>query len=236
MNRLFFAICLIVLVSGISVAQEYRVSLPENIPPVVIDKDHGILVDLFNAMNKLPNSPQFRVIGTYPFSRAIENVLKGDADIMVPMLKDPNIPEDKLPFAYSTGTFNQVIFVLYTNSSKAVVSKTNYKDYNVYVIPGHMSFFPGTKGEMTPDAAFRRLSSGDIDGYIGAMDPLDPALKQTKATNIKRQVIAIFEAKAVIAKGPAGKAVDKAFSESLQKLKTSGALDKIYPQSKFVEW
>ena len=162
-------------------------------------------------------------------------VVEGAADLHLPLLKDPNVPAESLPYAYSTGTFAHVPFILYTSKANTKVNKDNVQDSKVFVIPAHLGFFKGAKGEMSVESGLQRLESNEIDGYICAMSQADAYIKDKGLKNIDRHLFFVFEAKAVIPKGEKGQAIDKAFTTALETLRANGTLEKVYPEFKFVE-
>lgn len=67
----------------------------------------------------------------YPFPRSIQNIVKGKKDFHMPLLKNPLLPEDSLPFRYSTASFAEVTFVIYSHKKNPIsrhdLNKVTYK-------------------------------------------------------------------------------------------------------------
>jgi hypothetical protein len=187
-------------------------------------------------MNKIPGGARFETVGAFPFRRSLENVVNAVADVHMPELVNPNVPEDSLPYAYSTATFFRVAFVLYTSKENKNAIKDHTQDYQVYALSGQSPFFKGVKGEMDISAGLKRVSDGKIDGFISAMAETDAVLKKEGISNNSRQLISVFDVRGVVAKGDQGKQADKSFSAAIDSLRSNGTLEKIFPESVFTKF
>lgn len=56
----------------------------------------------------------------YPFPRSISNAINNQASFHMPLLENPLVPEELLPFNYSTEAFADVSFVIYSHKSKSI--------------------------------------------------------------------------------------------------------------------
>jgi hypothetical protein len=83
----------------------------------MIDKDHGLIVNLIQEMDKLPGGPRYVLLDAFPFQRSIKNITDGMADLHQPLLLGPAIPAASLDNAHSTSTFTNAPFGLYLAKS-----------------------------------------------------------------------------------------------------------------------
>lgn len=226
-----FMIALLLLCSILSFGREIKVSLAKDIPPDVVSPTEGLLVDLISELNKVSGDVTFKIIGTFPFKRSINNVEKGVADLHLPLLEDPDAKGGAPTFAYTEENFTDIPFVLYTKSSQ--INESNYSKHNVAVQIAHKGFFPGTRAEMPIDGGIKRVALGGVDGYICAMISGNEALEKNNIKGMKKVLVKVFKSKAIVANNASGKEIDKIFSENLKKLKSSGKLYEIYPKMEF---
>ena len=98
-NFIFILLLFIQFVIPIE-STDLRASLPI-LPPLVESKEKGILIDLIKAIDEEYTEGNI-IIQTYPFARALSNVIQGNADFEMPFLVNPRVHPDKLKFQYSS--------------------------------------------------------------------------------------------------------------------------------------
>ncbi len=231
------ALCFSVLVGTVQ-ARDLRASLPL-IPPLVESKDKGILVDLLKAMAEEYKTGKI-TWDVYPFARSLDNVEKGKADFHMPLLVNPNMAVDKLPFQFSSEMIFRVLFALYTNKNNKEINPKNVSNYKAETDVGHTAFFDfKIDGSSDIESALQKVDKQRIDAWIFAMPESDAALKKLGLKNIKRWEYKKFDVRIVLAKDQNGKEVDKVLSEVIGKLRASGKYQKIMApilDQKFDDW
>jgi hypothetical protein len=170
-----------------------------------------------------------------PIQRMVNMIVTKQADFGAPMLKlkDPNAIKN-LPFDYSTGTVQQMCFILYTNKTKPVdianLKSGNSKGYKIESDIANMQMFDfKTLPSTNPVASLKKVNDGLIDGYIVGSEPADSILKSTKdkMKNVKRQLWDTYDIGYALQKGARGGALDKVITEGIKKMKANGKLQKI---------
>jgi polar amino acid transport system substrate-binding protein len=218
-----FCLCLLIMQAE---ARDLKASLPI-LPPLVESKDKGILVDLVKAMAEEYKGGKI-TWEVYPFARSLENVEKGRADFHMPLLVNPLINSDKLPFQYSSDIIFKVQFVLYTNKNNTTINPSNVSTFNIDTDQGHTQFFDfKINGSPSIESSLKKVDMGRIDGWIFAMPESDGALKNAGLKNIKRWQYKKFDVRIVLTKGLQGKEVDKILTDLIKKLKANGKYQKI---------
>ena len=221
----FLAAISLVFVNSVP-ARDLKASLPQ-LPPLVESADKGFLVDLVKAMDMA--YPEGAIsIKVYPFVRAIDNVVSGSADFEMPLLVNPEVSEASLPFAYSTDTIFDVIFVLYSHKGNNAINPANLAKYKIETDRAHVKYFNfPIIASNSIKSSLKKVDVGRIDGYIFAMPETDGVLKELGLKNIKRTKYKTFKVKIVIPKGEKGKTIDHILSSLIQKLKKSGEYERI---------
>jgi polar amino acid transport system substrate-binding protein len=207
-------------------AKDLKASLPL-LPPLVENADKGILVDLVKAIDEAYPDGSI-VIGVYPFKRSMQNVTSGAADFHMPILFNPDVPEDKLDFQHSTETLFKVVFVLYTNKGNKEINPKNVDKFKIETDRAHVGYFNfPIQPSDSIEGSLKKVDMGRIDGFIFAMPETDAALNKLGLKNINRWEYKTFEVKAVLPKGEKGKEIDEILTTSIEKLKQNGKYNQI---------
>ncbi len=187
--------------------------------------DKGVLVDLVKAIEKILGEKIERFV--VPFARSMSNIIEGEVDFHMPLIKLPESKSKKLPYDYSTETIFHVNFVLYSNKKK-LLDLNNLKNFKIETDRAHVNYF---EFPITPSSgienSLKKLSVGRIDGFIFADFATDPILKQLKFQNIKRELFKVYDVKIILSKGARDGDIDKKLTEAISKLRKSGEFDKI---------
>ncbi len=215
---------ILILNSYVLSADTIKVTLPL-LPPVINQDKTGLLADLIRLMDQASSEHSFTIIGVYPFMRSMENVGK-KADLHWPSLEKPG-GIDSHNIVYSTETFYEVNFVLYTKKGSGI-RVDNLKGYKIGTQRGQEEYFP------FPVVAVRDLTSGlrmvdkkRLDGLIFSMLETDMALKQTGLKSIDRQLYKLLNVKMVLPNSPRGRVVDKAITKTMKILRANGEYEKL---------
>lgn len=215
------------------------------IPNLADSPDKGVFVDLVKAIDEI--YPGKITIKVYPFARSIENVLQGTADFHIPVPRNPDIDNSKLPYRFVTEKLANVTFVIYSNKDK-IITRKNINDalakggkfpYQIEVANGTGALFPfPTTGFIAfAGSSLKKVQSKRIDALI-CSDDADMDVKQLKLKEIHRSFYKYMDDTIMIPKGPKGDELDKILSNCIKKLKASGRLQKIYKDvhPPYIEW
>lgn len=212
---------------------DVRVSLPLN-PPMIVDETHGPLVTMIQAMGASFPQDRVTVTGVFPFARSVQNVIAGRADLHVPLIRNPHVPDAELPYDFTTQSLGFSVFVLYTNRGNPQARPDQAGKLSIEVEPDHLALFPHLGRRETPvDSGLRRVAQGSLDAYLCSMDAGDEALKRLGLTTVKRWEFETFMAYGVIAKGTRGGPVDQWFTQAFLRLQAEGKTPESRP---FVDW
>jgi polar amino acid transport system substrate-binding protein len=187
-----FIVSLFIYLTPISIAAgSYKASLAQ-MPIHAESSDEGVFVELVKAIAlEWGEEVDIRV---YPFIRSMKNVIEDEADFHIPLIKNDLIPEEDLPYLYSTETLLNVNFVLYTTRD----IKQDLKKLRVESDRAHIKYFPfPVMPSSNISSSLKMLSLGRIDAYIFADTATDPVLKKLNLTNIRRSLYKTFEEKVI---------------------------------------
>ncbi|OOF26420.1 ABC transporter substrate-binding protein [Salinivibrio proteolyticus] len=206
--------------------------------PGLINLDgSGPFVDFVRFLDDQDPNTQIEIT-VFPIHRAINGIVQGSADLMLPAVRPTKTVTD-LPFAFSSESFGDVTHVLYTHKNNPLpvdVLWTNPKPYTIEAVPYYMPF----KVERSHgiEQSLRRLAAGRIDGFVWAQEEADMMLKQLGLTNIRRAHFADFQDVFVIPKGEKGEAIDAYLTALITRLRDSGALAREYYKvhRPYVDW
>lgn len=211
------------------------------LPGLIDSNGTGPFVDLVKAIAGLDDGVEVSVM-VYPMSRATRSVVVGEADFNLPALRNPYIDESMLPYRFSSASFGKVTHVLYSNSAApitpAMVLGYEYTKRDL-LIEGVTDFWPfSVKRSLSLEQSLGKLSRGRIDAFLWAQEEADFTLRKMGLTNIHRVYFGEFDDVFIIPKGPKGDAVDRFLSQSIERLRASGQLDKIYSgiHGPYQEW
>lgn len=190
-------------------------------------KPQGGFVDLVRAIDAVYPAANIG-ISIYPFSRSLDNVVTGQADFHLPLIRLPHLPETTLPFAYVPERITQVSFVFYSNADKPPPDMSKPAQYHIATMLGHDSFFTFKIEEISSiETAVKLVAAGRIDGFIMEQDAVDKIIRQQKVANIRRTLYKTMDSCIVVAKSSKGRAISKIIGKALQNLKKSGKLAQI---------
>ncbi len=193
--------------------------------PNVTDLDKkGPLCDYIRELEKISDTKiNFKV---QPFSRSIQNVIKGKVDFHLPLI-EPTAKEG-LPYSFSTTSLSQVNFILYTNKNN-ILDVENLEGKTLETDPSHVYLFP-LKIEPSPCVlcSLKKLNAGRIDGFIYSDIPIDDIIRKEKLKNISRALYKRFNVKFVIPKNSNGSPVDQFLTKYVKLLYENGTMDR-YP-------
>ncbi|OOF27726.1 ABC transporter substrate-binding protein [Salinivibrio sp. IB872] len=206
--------------------------------PGLINLDgSGPFVDFVRFLDDQDPNTQIEIT-VFPIHRAINGIVQGSADLMLPAVRPTKTVTD-LPFAFSSESFGDVTHVLYTHKNNPLpvdVLWANPEPYTIEAVPYYMPF--KVKRSHSIEQSLRRLAAGRIDGFVWAQEEADMVLKQLGLTNIRRAHFADFQDVFVIPKGEKGQAIDAYLTALITRLRDSGALAREYYKvhRPYVDW
>ncbi|MDE1463650.1 substrate-binding periplasmic protein [Spartinivicinus poritis] len=198
----------------------------------------GGFVEVVQAIDKVYTEGKISIV-LYPFARSLSNVVSGEADFHIPLIRLPHIAEETLPYAYASEKITQVAFVLYTNATKPNLNRINLGKHSIATMMGHTHFFPFKTQELTTIASGVTMLVNDrIEGYIMEQDAVDSYIRQNRIKNVRRKLYYQWDSSVVIPKGENREEMDAIISEALHKLKANGTLQKITQKihQPYIEW
>lgn len=214
----------IFLLAPPSYARDFKASLAQ-MPVFAESRDKGVSVDLVKAIARVSGATITYELA--PFKRSLQNVIDGEVDFHIPLIKNPTVSEDSLNYDYGTTVIHHVNFVLFTNKDKPV-DMNKLADYQIETDAAHVKYFPF---KITPSsditASLRKVNAGRIDGFIFADSVSDPIIKKEQLSNIKRQLYKVFDSMFVLPKGKKGGETDQMLSAAMKKLADQGELKNI---------
>ncbi len=178
-------------------------------------------------------------IKQYPFARSISNVISGQADFHIPLIKTSHVDLESLPFAYSTERITQVSFVLYTRADAPPLDKSKMKDKLIETQRGHKELFKIKISEVNNiEQGIKKVLGSRSDGFIMEQDAVDNYIRKNKIKNLRRTLFAVWDSNIVIPKGPRQKEIDQIISNALKKLKESKKFQQLIRSihQPYIEW
>lgn len=224
---------LIVVFFGYSLARDLIASVA-NIPVLAETPEKGLFIDFIKAMDEVYTEGKI-IIQLYPAPRALRQVIKGEADFQIPMISDPSVNMDTMPFRFASLPMGTVCIVLYTNVAKEVTKESILAAVNTKPFPYKIELSGGSeqyyKFPTNPTAdiatSFQKLERGRIDGYITAQEDGDIMCKKFRLKNVKRTLWECKDDVISIPNGPRGEEVDRIITDCIKKLTENGTLQKI---------
>lgn len=209
-------------------ARDLVISLPL-LPPLVEADSTGHLLDLARAMDRVYTDGRIKIIGPYPFVRSLKNVMRGTADMHMPILLNPLVKESDLGFSHSSDTIFKVDFALYTHKDNPYIRPGNLARFSIETVRGHCQYFDfNIKGSSSIESSLRKLSLQRIDGFVFSMTSTDIVLNKLGLTRVKRWYYNTFDVKMVLPKETKKqKKIDAILAGLIQQLKQTGEYDKI---------
>jgi len=239
MKKQSFSICIVaiffvtVLNFSPASARDLIISMAQ-LPKILESPDEGIFVDMVKAMDNVYDGKIERKV--FPFARSIDNVIKGEADFHLPMIRNTIVPESSLPYAFSTDKTGDVCFIIYSHKDNPVTLDTikDAKTQQTFPlkIESQLGFrdyfdFPITDST-TIENSLKKISVKRIDAFIFAQEESDFVVNQLKLKDIHRELYQTFDDVFVIPKGPKGKEIDAVLSGCIKKLSSTGELKKLH--------
>ena len=205
------------------------------LPEILESPEKGVFVDFVKAIDEVYTGGKID-IQVYPFNRSVENVINGKADFHLPMIKNPIIPESKLPFRHVSAKTGVVVMVLYSRKDNIITAEMINKAKDLKEFPYKVETDAGIKdffefpviGSSSIEQSFAKLLKGRIDAFLFAQEESDFALKKMNVKDVHREFFKDYDDVIIIPKGPEWDEVDQILTDALNKLKASGKLEALH--------
>jgi len=187
--------------------------------------DKGVLVDFTKAIAKeLGMSAHIKVD---PLARSMQNVIGGQVNFHMPLIKSPGYYQKDLPYDHSTATIFHVNFVLYTSKTKPLTME-QLKTAKIETDRAHVEYFPFiTIPSSCIECSLKKISKGRIDSFIFADFAADGFVKANAMSELKRKSYRVFDVKIILPKGGQGSPVDRLLTKAINGLKAKGEYQRI---------
>ncbi|MBU2510694.1 ABC transporter substrate-binding protein [bacterium] len=241
--RIFFIVVFCLFYSTLF-ARDLQVSLAF-LPKILESPNEGVFVDLVKAIDNEYTEGNFD-IKVYPMARSITNVVNGAADFHIPMIRNSIVPEEQLPFRFTTENLGKVVLVIYSNRDAPITAQmiNAVKDkvpfpYKIETGRGLETYFDFP---ITPisnlDSSLRKVSIMRTGALIWAQEETDYLLKTLNIKAIHREFYNEYDDVAVIPKGPKGDEIDAILTKAIKKLRASGRLAELHQKIHvpYVDW
>ncbi len=218
-----------------------------DIPGLVEDKDTGAFVELVKAIDEVYTDGKI-IRKVYPFKRSIRNVEDETADFHIPLLKNPFISLDSLPYRYISVRNGIVTFVIYSHKDNPITKqnielankdKTKSFPYKIETLRGHKELFNFEISEINQFySGLAKVVLGRTDAFIMPQEECDAIIRNKKLWDLHREKYADFDDMIIVKKGKKGDDIDKIISDALNRLESDGRLKEIYYNihKPYIEW
>lgn len=233
-KRWMLMLVLVFVIPNLSLARDLNASLAF-LPKISESPDKGAFVDLVKAFDELYTEGTIQ-IKVYPFPRSIDNVIQGAADFHIPLIKNPIIPEEKLPYRYCSEATGKVVLVIYSHKDKPITIDQIKQAQSQKPFPYKMEVGSGLNGYFDfpiaissgLDQSLKKVDAKRIDAFIWAQEEGDFLVKELKLKGIYRSNYGEFDDIIIIPKGPKGDEIDQILSDIIKKLRSSGRLEELH--------
>lgn len=226
-------ICIMSLACSLSQASSKKLVAYLGYLPVLSETESkGSFIDLVRAIDDVYTEGEISIY-VLPINRSKHGIITGEADLALPAFRHPREKEVKLPYRYSTSSFGKVVHVMYMNKNKKFDvkelqdnEKAKKSKLKIQGVPIYWPF--PCEDVRSLEASLKSVDSGRIDGLIWAQEETDFALKKLNLKNVHRFYFGEYDDVFIIQKGLRGDYVDSIITSSINKLKKSGRLKKLY--------
>jgi polar amino acid transport system substrate-binding protein len=219
----------------VAAARDISVSMAQ-IPNLIDSADEGPFVELVKAIDEAYEGGTL-TRRMFPFTRSIENVVRGLADCQIPMFRNPDVDGASLPYRFLSEPLGTVSVVLYSHVDRPLEGTALQASlrgggplpYKVETLRGSSEFGAFTKSYTDSiEQGLRRVAAGRIDAFFMVQDEGDYVLRKLKLKTIYRSLYRSFDDVMVIPKGARGDDLDRELSGAIRSLKASERWNPIY--------
>lgn len=226
--RRLFAL-LLLCAAPLAGAEELRISVPL---PMGADP-HSVWFKLARVIAREWPDGKAVVLPPESFERSIDAVVKGRADVHFPLMLSPARSEDDLPYRYSSFTLSETPFALYVQQGNRRIDPARLtiaalSEFRIETDRAHAGLFYGKLREAESiESGLRRVSAGQIDGFLFSTYSTDPIVERLKLGNVVRLPYRRVQDKMVLPRGADGDELDEKLGLIIDRLKDSGEYQRI---------
>ena len=237
LRRFFKAIAVWSLIflssASFSVAARDLILSVAYIPLLAESPEQGAYIDFMKALDQHYTSGEFE-IGVYPFARSLKNVIDGQADMHIPMIRSPYKVYEGVPYQLSQESTGEVCFVIYSHVDNPITKADLLADREqalvVDTVRGIQELirFPFNIQEISEiDHGLIRILHKRIDAFLFAQEETDYRLRELKLKQVHREPMDCYDEVIVLPQSEEGNRLNKELSAMLKTLRTSGVLDEL---------
>ena len=203
------------------------------IPMLAESPEKGAFVELVKAIDEVYTEGSIS-IKVYPMARSINNVVIGQADFNVPMIRSPYVSLSDKPYRFASQRMGTVCFVIYSRNENPITkedlvaaSSEHPFPYTIETLRGVSQFlqFPFPIEEISEvEQSLKKVVAKRVDALIFAQEETDHLVQALKMKSIHRSLFACWDDVIVIPKGAKGDGIDQIISTALQELDANGTL------------
>ena len=185
--------------------------------------DHGMLVDLLRALDRVTHSSTKIVLR--PFARSFIETAAGRADFHIPFIQNDGSPAPEGLVYVTEVDFGEVQFVIYSRRLSPLNAETVARAKAVETESGHASFFPFpvTETHCVP-CSLDKILLGRADALIVTSDIVDPLLNNPQFKDIHRAFYKAYPVRALVPANADSAATRRYLTEGVKLLKETGEL------------
>lgn len=185
--------------------------------------DHGMLVDLLRALDRVTHSSTKIVLR--PFARSFIETAAGHADFHIPFIQNDGSPAPEGLVYVTEADFGEVQFVIYSRKLSPLNAETVARAKDVETESGHASFFPFpvTETHCVP-CSLDKILLGRTDALIVSSDIVDPLLNKPQYKAIHRAFYKAYPVRALVPANADSAATRRYLAEGVKRLKETGEL------------
>ncbi|MBN2407867.1 MAG: hypothetical protein JXJ19_09225 [Elusimicrobia bacterium] len=235
----FVALSSLIVVFSMAAAgntKDLKVSLAY-LPGVSESTDKGPLVDMVKTLDNEYPGGKITFIGVFPMEQSIKAVVDGAADFHIPLLGNPIIPVNKLPYDYVSEPMGKVSFVIYSHKDNPITRKmidSAKKDpskfpYKIEIGQGLKEYFDFPIIESPSiELSMKKVAERKADCFIWAQEESDHVVRKLQLSKIHRELYQPFDDVIIIKKGEKGIETDNILSGVIKRMKADGRWHEIY--------
>ncbi len=215
------------------------------LPKVLESPDEGIFAEMVIELDRVYTEGKI-IRKVYPFVRSMQNVIKGEADFHMPLIINPYVDENKLPFRHISGEIWDIIFVIYSRTNNKITNieieagkKQEKFPYIIETDRAHTSYFDFPIVDSSAiESSLKQVRHGRIDAFIFAQAETDYVLKELKFKDIARAPFKNYKSTFVVQNSKKGREVDKILTKALSLLEKDGTMARLRKkiQGTYIEW
>ncbi len=232
--------CFIIVSCGLSLtpaylsAKDLKASIAF-IPTLAESPTKGAFVDLVKAIDGVYEEGRIE-INVYPFARSIRNVITGQADFHLPMMRTQHYSSQSHPFRLMDRPMGQVCLILYSHRDVRLTPQELYRrreghpyPYQLRIMRGSAQFLDLPIQEVSQvRQGLQMVALKRIDGFIGAQEEGDYVLREMDLKDVYRTRFNCYDDVIILPKTPEGRETELILEHAMDELDRQGRLKKLH--------